>query len=195
MQGIHARGTRASTTRSRRHAVSANTSRLEQADWRTQKQRQGTRRQVQSTCKQEGHAAQAPGPGETRASRMVNDEPNERSVGIRLRLVSEDLGLFLPGAQPVSTPLAAESVGSCHLDWLRLSKMVEQGPHGRTQTSSRVSFDNAMWHGDTVPRMHRQAVPAPWATPGDGQVGHSCGNPSRKPFACCDAAKFRTSFF
>jgi len=96
MQGIHARGTRASTTRSRRHAVSAITSRLAQADWRTQKQRQGTRRQVQSTRKQEGHTAQAPGPGETRASRMVNDEPNERSVGIRLRLVSEYLGLFLP---------------------------------------------------------------------------------------------------
>jgi len=125
MQGIHARGTRASTTRSRRHAVSNNT-RLAQADWQTQKQRQGTRRQVQSTRKQEGHAAQAPGPGEIRPSRMVNDGPNERSVGIRLRLVSEDLGLFLPGAQPISAPLAAESVGSCHLDWLRLSKMVEQ---------------------------------------------------------------------
>jgi len=52
------------------------------------------------------------------------------------------------------------------LDRLRMLKVVEEGPHGRTRRSSRVSFDNAKWHGDTVPRMHRQAVPAPRATPG-----------------------------
>ena len=97
-----------------------------QADWQTQKQRQGTRRQVQSTRKQEGHAVQAPGPGEMRPSRMVDDGPNERSVGIRLRLVAEDLGLFsnLPGAQQVSAPLAAERDGSCHL---RLAAPLENG--------------------------------------------------------------------
>jgi len=92
-----------------------------QADWQTQKQRQGTRRQVQSTRKQEGHVVQAPEPGKIRPgkirpSKMVNDGPNERSVGIRSRLVSEDVGLLLSGAQPVSAPLAGERVGSCHLD-------------------------------------------------------------------------------
>jgi len=48
---------------------------------------------------------------------MVDDGPNERSVGIKSRLVAEDLELFsnLPGAQPFSAPLAAERVGSCHL--------------------------------------------------------------------------------
>ena len=32
--------------------------------------------------------------------------------------------------------------------------------------SSRLSVDNATWHDDTVLHMHRQAVPAPGATPG-----------------------------
>jgi len=41
-----------------------------------------------------------------------------------------------------------------------------EGPHGRTRMISRVSVDNATWHSDTVPRLHRQAVPAPWATSG-----------------------------
>jgi len=52
-------------------------------------------------------------------------------------------------------------------DRLRLSEMIKEGPHGRTRTSSGVSFDNAKLPGDTVPSMYRQAVPAPWATFGD----------------------------
>ena len=72
---------------------------------------------MRSTHKQEGRAVRAPGPGEMRPTRMVEDDPNERSVGIRSRLVAEDVVLFLnlPGAQPVSAPLAAELVCSCHL--------------------------------------------------------------------------------
>jgi hypothetical protein len=48
---------------------------------------------------------------------MVDDDPNELSVGIKSRLVAVDLELFsnLPGAQPVFAFLAAEHVGSCHL--------------------------------------------------------------------------------
>ena len=48
---------------------------------------------------------------------MVDNGPNERSVGIKSRLVAEYLEFLsnLPGAQPVSVPLAAERVGSCHL--------------------------------------------------------------------------------
>jgi len=40
------------------------------------------------------------------------------------------------------------------LDQLRLLKVGENGPHGRTRMGSQVSFDNATWHGYTVPRMH-----------------------------------------
>ena len=56
-------------------------------------------------------------PGKVRPTWMVDDGPNERSVGMKLRLVAEDLQLFsnLPGAQPVSAPLVAEHVGSCHI--------------------------------------------------------------------------------
>ena len=93
---------------------------------------------------------------------MVNDGPNERSVGIRSRPVSEDLGLLLPVAQPVSAPLAAERVSSCHLDQLNLSKMVEQGPHRRTRTSSRVSSNNATWHGNMI----RACISRPCQHPG-----------------------------
>jgi len=49
---------------------------------------------------------------------------------------------------------------------LRLLKVVEDGPHGRTRMSSRKSFDNAMWHCEKLPRMYQPAMPAPWATPG-----------------------------
>jgi len=75
-----------------------------QAGWQTHKRRQGTHRQVQSTRKQEGHEVQAPGPAEMRPTSMVDDGPIERGVGIKSRLVAEDLELFsnLPGAQPVS---------------------------------------------------------------------------------------------
>jgi len=67
--------------------------------------------------------------------------------------------------QPGAPAFPAASQNSS-LSLLRLLKMVEDGPHGRTRMSGRVSFDDATWHGDTVPRMHRQAVPAPWAAPG-----------------------------
>ena len=50
---------------------------------------------------------------------------------------------------------------------LRLLKVVEDGPLGRSSMSSRVSFDSATWHGDTVPRIQGQAVSAPGHTPGD----------------------------
>jgi len=52
-----------------------------------------------------------------RPTTMVDRAPNERTVGIRSRLVAKDLGVFsnLPGAHPFSWPLAAERVGSCHL--------------------------------------------------------------------------------
>ena len=88
-----------------------------QAGWQTHKRRQGMRRQAQSTRRQEGHAVQAPGSGEMRPTRMVDDGQNERSVGMRSRLVAEDLVVFLnlPGSQPVSAARAAERVGSCHL--------------------------------------------------------------------------------
>jgi len=68
-------------------------------------------------------------------------------------------------AQACYKPLHAQHPRShCHVtlqnmsarvifDRLRLSKVVEDGPHGRTRTSSRVSSDNAMWHGDTVLRI------------------------------------------
>jgi len=62
--------------------------------------------------------------------------------------------------------LAADHVGSCHP---RSTTPVENGrgwPARTHPNEQRVSFDNATWHSDTVLRMHRQAVPAPWATPG-----------------------------
>jgi len=55
------------------------------------------------------------GQAEIRPTRMVDDGLNELSVGIRLRLVAEDLGVFsnLPGVHLFSAPLAAEHVNSC----------------------------------------------------------------------------------
>ena len=97
-----------------------------------------------------------------KARNTAKEHTNEVQSGVR------DPGVSRPGACLGQSPVAsrqrcAESVGSCHPDRLRLAKMVEQGPHGRTRTSSWLSFDNATWHGDTVLRMHWQAVPAPWA--------------------------------
>ena len=74
-QGRHAQ-TNAGHSRTRGpaqapHALAGTRCPPTQADWQTQKQRQGTRRQVQSTRKQEGHAVQAPEPGEMRPSRMM----------------------------------------------------------------------------------------------------------------------------
>jgi len=63
------------------------------------------------------HVRSTTRPGEMQPTRMVDDRPNERSVGIRSRFVADDLVLFLnlSDAQPVSAPLAAECVSSCHL--------------------------------------------------------------------------------
>jgi len=74
--------------------------------------------------------------------------------------VSLVLSLGITGHQ--NPPVCARAI----FDWLRLLKVVENGPHGHTRMSSWVSFNNATWHGDSVLRMHWQAVPAPWATLG-----------------------------
>ena len=112
MQDIRAQGASASSTRSRRHAVSANTSRLANTQTKARYTHAGAENaQTGRTC------SASTRPGEMRPTRMVEDGRKGCSLGIKVRLVAEDLGLFsnLPGAQPVSGPLAAERVGSCHL--------------------------------------------------------------------------------
>jgi len=89
MHGIRAQGARASTTRSRRHAVFAKTSRLANTQTKA-----GTPMQVQSTRKQHRHAVQAPGLGEMRPTRMVDNGTKECSLGIKSGLVAEDFELF-----------------------------------------------------------------------------------------------------
>jgi len=120
---------------------------------------------------------------------MVEYGPNERTGGIMSRLVAEDLkgGSQTGQARTRSLRPWLQIVLACAIPdrlrmlkvvdhpgycaraifgLLRLFKAVEDGPLGRTRMNSRVSFDSTTWQGDTVPHKQRQAVPAPWATPG-----------------------------
>jgi len=114
------------------HAVAGARYLPTQAGWQTHKRRQSTRRQVQSNYKNFTHFHI-----HTRNGRA---SVTERSVGIKSRLVAEDLESFsnLPGAQPVSVPLAAERVGSCHVRWTtrpgetRPTRTVDDGPNERS---------------------------------------------------------------
>jgi len=127
-----------------------------QAGWQAHKRRQGTRRQVQRARTQEGYALQAPWPGEIQPTRMVGDGQNECSVGIRLRLVTEELWLFsnLPGAYPVSVPpgcrtcrLVPSSINYASQKWSR---------QAHTDAPERAAAcPSTMSRGTVVQRMYR----------------------------------------
>jgi len=82
--------------------------------------------------------------------RMMDDGLNERSMGIRSRL-DDDLVLFLnlPGTQPVSAPLAAERVSSCHL---RLMFVAFLDPTVWNAIRSTLHLQQRDWQA-TVPRI------------------------------------------
>jgi len=95
------------------HALAGTRYLSTQAGWQTHIRRQGARMQVHSTRKQEGHAAQAPRPGEMRPTRIVEDGPKERSLGIKSRLVAENLELFEPDRR--TTGFRASGCRTCRL--------------------------------------------------------------------------------
>jgi len=129
-----AQGARASITRARRHAVSAN--------------------------KQAGKHTNE---GKVRAGRCrVLAHRKDMQCKYPGKALDVSLALFLGITGHQNPPVSARA----SFDQLHLLNVVEDGPHGRTQMSIRVSFDNATWYDDTVPRLHWQAVSTPWATPG-----------------------------
>jgi len=159
VQGIRAQGARASTTRSLRHTVTDN--KQDGKHTNEGKVRAGRCRvranREDMQCKHPGQAKCDPRMARTSAVWASSPGSCPKTWSCSRTCQAHNL---LP-----STWLQ-NVLARAIFHRLRLSEMVEEGPHGRTRTSSRVSFDNAMWHGNTVPHMYQQAMPAPWATPG-----------------------------
>jgi len=147
----------------------------------TRRHREGTRKQVY------GSRAQGARASITRARRHVvsankqsgkhTNEDNVRAGRCRVLAHWKDMQCKYPGkALDVSLALSLGITGHqnplarvsarASFDQLHLLNVVENGPHGRPRMSSWVSFDNATWYDDTVPRLHWQTVATPWATPG-----------------------------
>ena len=112
-----------------------------QACWQTHKRREGTRMQVQRTRKQEGHAVQVPGQAKCdprewwRMARRSADWASGRGSWPKTwtcfrtcQAHTRFPGLWLQN-------VSARAIFS---DRLCNSEMVEEGPHGRTRTSSCV---------------------------------------------------------